>query len=62
MLPHMSLSCRHMHLQVEASNGIIMFGWTTAIAIAVVQRFYSSKDSVSGRRAAVERANKIGIV
>jgi len=26
----------------EAANGIIMFGWTTAIVIAVVQRVYSS--------------------
>jgi len=27
----------------EAANGIIMFGWTTAIVIAVVQRFYFGK-------------------
>ncbi len=26
----------------EAANGIIMFGWTTAIVIAAVQRVYAS--------------------
>jgi voltage-gated potassium channel Kch len=26
----------------EAANGIIMFGWTTALVIAVVQRVYFS--------------------
>ena len=25
---------------IEAANGIIMFGWTTAVVIAVVQRLY----------------------
>ena len=29
----------------EAANGIIMFGWTTAIVIAVVQRVYAVKKS-----------------
>ena len=28
----------------EAGNGIIMFGWTTAIVIASVQRIYLSKE------------------
>ena len=28
----------------EAGNGIIMFGWTTAIVIAAVQRIYLSKE------------------
>jgi len=28
---------------IEAANGIIMFGWTTAIVIAVVQRVYFSE-------------------
>jgi hypothetical protein len=27
----------------EAANGIIMFGWTTAIVIAVVQHVYATK-------------------
>ena len=27
----------------EAANGIIMFGWTTAIVLAVVQRIYFNK-------------------
>lgn len=31
----------------EAANGIIMFGWTTAIVIAVVQRVYSSDKDVN---------------
>jgi hypothetical protein len=29
----------------EAANGIIMFGWTTAIIITAVQRIYFSKES-----------------
>jgi hypothetical protein len=29
----------------EAANGIIMFGWTTAIVLAVVQRIYFNKSS-----------------
>ncbi len=29
----------------EAANGIIMFGWTTAIVLAVVQRVYFNKQS-----------------
>ena len=29
----------------EAANGIVMFGWTTASVIAVVQRIYFSKES-----------------
>jgi hypothetical protein len=28
----------------EAANGIIMFGWTTAIVVAVVQRIYLSDE------------------
>ncbi len=28
----------------EAANGIIMFGWTTAIVIAAVQRIYFNKE------------------
>jgi hypothetical protein len=27
----------------EAANGIIMFGWTTAIVLAAVQRIYFNK-------------------
>jgi hypothetical protein len=30
----------------EAANGIIMFGWTTAIVIAVVQRHYLGEKHV----------------
>ena len=30
----------------EAANGIILFGWTTAIVIAVVHRVYFSKEPV----------------
>ena len=30
----------------EAANGIILFGWTTAIVMAVVHRVYFSKESV----------------
>ncbi|MHC4758958.1 MAG: potassium channel family protein [Planctomycetota bacterium] len=30
----------------EAANGIIMFGWTTAIVIASVQRIYFNKESL----------------
>jgi len=30
----------------EAANGIIMFGWTTAIVIAVVQRIYFGEKHV----------------
>ena len=30
----------------EATNGIIMFGWTTAIVIAAVQRIYFNKESI----------------
>jgi hypothetical protein len=29
----------------EAANGIIMFGWTTAVVVAVVQRVYSTKST-----------------
>ena len=29
----------------EAANGIIMFGWTTAIILAAVQRIYFSKEA-----------------
>jgi voltage-gated potassium channel Kch len=34
---------------LEAANGIIMFGWTTAIVIAVVQRVYFSDKSAQHR-------------
>jgi hypothetical protein len=30
----------------EAANGIIMFGWTTAIVMAVVHHVYFSKEPV----------------
>ena len=30
----------------EAANGIIMFGWTTAIVMSVVHRLYFSKEPV----------------
>ena len=33
----------------EAANGIIMFGWTTAIVIAVVQRVYFGDKNGSGK-------------
>jgi voltage-gated potassium channel Kch len=39
----------------EATNGIIMFGWTTAIVIAAVQRIYFSKES---KDQLVDSANK----
>jgi len=39
----------------EAANGIIMFGWTTAIVMAAVQRVYFSKETI----AAGEKAQKI---
>ena len=29
----------------EAANGIIMFGWTTAIILAAVQRIYFNKEA-----------------
>ena len=29
---------------IEAANGIILFGWSTAIVVAVVQRIYSKKN------------------
>jgi len=35
----------------EAANGIIMFGWTTAIVIAVVQRIYFSPERDASRDA-----------
>ena len=31
----------------EAANGIIMFGWTTAIILAAVQRIYFSEESAA---------------
>ena len=34
----------------EAVNGIIMFGWTTAIVIAAVQRIYLSEETERHRR------------
>lgn len=34
----------------EAVNGIIMFGWTTAIVIAAVQRIYLSEEPERHRR------------
>jgi voltage-gated potassium channel Kch len=30
---------------LEAANGIIMFGWTTALIVAVVQRVYFTKET-----------------
>ena len=39
------LSARwHLLASFEAANGIIMFGWTTAIVIAAVQRVYFSDE------------------
>jgi voltage-gated potassium channel Kch len=35
----------------EAANGIIMFGWTTAIVIAAVQRIYFSEGHVGHHQA-----------
>jgi hypothetical protein len=34
----------------EAVNGIIMFGWTTAVVIAVVQRIYVGEESEGVRQ------------
>ena len=31
----------------EAANGIIMFGWTTAIVIAVFRHVYATKDTLA---------------
>jgi len=33
---------------IEAATGIIMFGWTTAVVLAVVQRVYSQGASTKG--------------
>lgn len=33
----------------EAANGIIMFGWTTALIVAVVQRVYFNQPDIGGR-------------
>ena len=33
----------------EAANGIIMFGWTTAIVIAAVQHIFLSKDATNNK-------------
>ena len=33
----------------EAANGIIMFGWTTAIILAAVQRIYFSEESADNK-------------
>jgi voltage-gated potassium channel Kch len=30
----------------EAANGIIMFGWTTALIVATVQRVYVSRERI----------------
>ncbi len=37
----------HLLSSIEGANGIIMFGWTTAIVMAVVQRVYF-RDKVRG--------------
>ena len=34
----------------EAANGIIMFGWTTAIVITAVQRIYFGKELKSSQK------------
>jgi hypothetical protein len=34
----------HLLASFEAANGIIMFGWTTAIVVAAVQQVYRRKD------------------
>jgi voltage-gated potassium channel Kch len=36
---------RRLLSAIEAVNGIIMFGWSTAIVIAAVQRVYSNRES-----------------
>ena len=36
---------RRLLSAIEAVNGIIMFGWSTAIVIAVVQRVYSRQEA-----------------
>jgi hypothetical protein len=36
---------RRLLSSLEAINGIIMFGWSTAIVIAVVQRVYSRQEA-----------------
>jgi len=36
---------RRLLSAIEAVNGIIMFGWSTAIVIAVVQRVYSHQEA-----------------
>lgn len=33
---------RRLLAAIEAANGIIMFGWSTALVIAVVQRTFAS--------------------
>lgn len=35
----------HLLSSFEAANGIIMFGWTTSIVIAVVQRVYFVRET-----------------
>ncbi|MHC4589913.1 MAG: hypothetical protein ACYTAQ_11405 [Planctomycetota bacterium] len=35
----------------EAANGIIMFGWTTALIVAVVQRVYLTPPAANERGA-----------
>ena len=38
---------RRLLASFEATNGIIMFGWTTALVFAAVQRVYQSKKAPS---------------
>jgi hypothetical protein len=39
---------------LEAANGIIMFGWTTALIVAVVQRVYANRPSIGNRNERIE--------
>lgn len=41
----------HLLASFEAANGIIMFGWSTAIVIAAVQRIYSGEEAEGDRSA-----------
>ena len=41
----------HLLASFEAANGIIMFGWSTAIVIAAVQRIYSDEEAEGDRSA-----------
>ena len=38
-------SCRRLLASLEAVNGILMFGWSTAVVIFAVQRVYSRQEA-----------------